>query len=98
MLNCFSKTTTFVHGSCILVGTSAAALLSLTQRCIVCLYPFLMGLVSLQALRVGQLMEKRSRECALNGMDGAPLSKIRCRAAPRSCMPYSTYWASKIAI
>ena len=53
--------------------------------------------VALQALHVGQLMEKRGRDQSLNGFDG-PLSKIRCRAAPRSCMPYSTYWARKIAI
>lgn len=51
----------------------------------------------MQALQAGQLMEKRQRDCLLNDTDG-PLSKVRCRAAPRSSMPYSTYWARKIAI
>ncbi|KAL3148140.1 hypothetical protein ABBQ38_014422 [Trebouxia sp. C0009 RCD-2024] len=51
-----------------------------------------------QALRVGQLMEKRHRDHSPSSSDGGPLIKIRCRAAPRSCMPYSTYWARKIAI
>lgn len=51
-----------------------------------------------QALRAGQLMDKRSRECTASGAECGPLSKIRCRAASRSCMPYNSYWARKIAI
>lgn len=52
----------------------------------------------LQALRVGQLMEKRHRDHSPSSSEGAPMRKIRCKAAPRSCMPYNTYWARKIAI
>ena len=50
---------------------------------------------AMQGMQAGQLMEKRKHP--LNSAEG-PLSKVRCRAATRPSMPYSTYWARKIAI
>ncbi|KAK9813132.1 hypothetical protein WJX72_009632 [[Myrmecia] bisecta] len=54
-----------------------------------------------EAMQMGQLVEARHQQLLAKGCAEAacgPLSKLRCYSAPRSRMPYNTYWARKIAI